>query len=368
MSAYNEGKRAKNRDNGGSSCRLLLAILAVLLIAAALLTVSCRAAGPGEKETPPAETPANGDVTEDPQYRAGKENGEENGEKGHEDEGILSEELLELRPNELGQIMVLMYHEIGYPESEWRRTPENFRRDLETLYELGYRAVSLTDMVRGNIDIPAGTTPVVLTFDDGNRGNFNYIEAGGELKIDPDCAVAIMEDFYREHPDFGLEGTFFIYYPNPFRQPEYIEKKLRYLVERGFEIGNHTYGHANLSRLNDKEVMRELAMHLQKTREYLPGYEINSLSLPYGAYPQNEQLAVEGSYGETRYSHESVLLVGANPSPSPFHRNFNPYRLPRIRASEMKTEGVGLYDWLEYFEANPEKRYISDGNPALRSN
>ena len=38
-----------------------------------------------------------------------------------------------LPPNELGRIMVLEYHKIDYPEERWTRTPENFRRDLETL-------------------------------------------------------------------------------------------------------------------------------------------------------------------------------------------------------------------------------------------
>lgn len=280
------------------------------------------------------------------------------GETGNEKEEKL---YLGYKPNELGEIMILMYHEISYPEGEWRRTPENLRRDLETLYRLGYRAVSLTDAVRGNIHIPAGTSPVVLTFDDGNRGNFNYLE---QLVIDPDCAVAILESFAAEYPDFGLAATFFIYYPNPFRQPEYIQEKLSYLVKRGFEIGNHTYSHANLSRLSPEEIQKELALHIKKTREYLPGYDVNSLSLPYGAYPrQHPELVREGYFDGISYSHKSVLLVGAGPAPSPFHKKFDPYRLLRIRASEMKTEGVGLYDWLDYFEDNPHLRYISDGVP-----
>ncbi|HAA35110.1 MAG TPA: hypothetical protein DCD97_07355, partial [Firmicutes bacterium] len=94
--------------------------------------------------------------------------------------GTILPELMQHKPNELGEVMILMYHEIGYPESAWRRTPENFRLDLENLYEQGYRAISLMDLVRGNIDIPAGTSPVVLTFDDGNKGNFYYLENNGE--------------------------------------------------------------------------------------------------------------------------------------------------------------------------------------------
>ncbi len=276
------------------------------------------------------------------------------------DEDLLAELLL-LKPNELGDILILMYHEIGSPEGEWRRTPENFRRDLQTLYALGYRAVSLQDVVNNRIDIPAGTSPVVLTFDDGNRGNFNYLEINGDLQLDRDCAVAIMENFYRENPDFGLAATFYIYWPNPFRQPQYLQTKLNYLVEQGFEIGNHTNTHANLSRISPEEIRRELALHLRETHKYLPGYKITSLSLPYGAYPKEPLLAREGSHQGTSYQHEAVLLVGANPAPSPYHKKFNQFKLPRIKASEIKTDGVGMYDWLEYFEENPSRRYISDG-------
>ncbi|NMB40868.1 MAG: polysaccharide deacetylase family protein [Firmicutes bacterium] len=278
--------------------------------------------------------------------------------------GVMTAELLDQKPNELGEIMILMYHEIGYLEAEWTRTPENFRRDLETLYEQGYRAVPLMDFVKGNIDIPAGTSPVVFTFDDGNKGNFYYEENESELKPASDCAVGIMEDFYQEKPDFGLAATFFIYYPNPFRESQHIEKKLNYLVSKGFEIGNHTHGHADLSRLNSNEIQRELALHVQKTQEYVAKCEINSLALPYGSYPKkSSNFLLEGSFDGTAYKNEAVLLVGANPSVSPFHEKFNVSRLPRIRASEMKTEGVGLYDWLDYFQRHPDKRYVSDGDP-----
>jgi len=68
----------------------------------------------------------------------------------------------ELTPNELGRIMILEYHKIDYPEERWTRTPENFRRDLETLYAKGYRLVNLGDLLDRRIALPAGTTVGVL--------------------------------------------------------------------------------------------------------------------------------------------------------------------------------------------------------------
>ena len=45
--------------------------------------------------------------------------------------------------NEYGKIMILAYHEIGYPEGRYRRTPENFKKDLELLLEKGYWSLLL---------------------------------------------------------------------------------------------------------------------------------------------------------------------------------------------------------------------------------
>ncbi len=262
--------------------------------------------------------------------------------------------------NELGQIMILMYHEIGEPEAEWCRTPENFRRDLDTLYQKGYRLIPLNDFIDGNIDTPAGTTPVVLTFDDGSGGQFRYLENGA---IDPDCAVAMLEDFNRQHPDFGLAATFFTYYEYPFRQNEHIQNKYDYLVQKGLEIGNHTYTHENLRKLSPEEAKEQIAKHLRRTGDYLPGYQVRSLALPYGEYPEDMDYIIAGTWEGISYYNEAILLVGANPAPSPFSNDFDPSRLPRVRASEMFTAGMGMYEWLEILDEQPGQRYISDGDP-----
>src|SRR3712207_7972915 len=86
----------------------------------------------------------------------------------------------DLPPNELGRIMVLEYHRTGSPEGEFVRTLENFRKDLQALYQAGYRPVTMRQVLEGNIDIPRGTTPVVFTMDDATRGQF-YLRPDGKI-------------------------------------------------------------------------------------------------------------------------------------------------------------------------------------------
>lgn len=274
-------------------------------------------------------------------------------------------DLKKIKANENGQVMILMYHGIGEEEAEWVRTAENFRKDLKVLYDNGYRLISLKDYIENNIKVEAGYTPFVLTFDDGAKNNFNFIEENGERKIDPDCAVGILEEFKKVHPDFGSGGSFFVYYPVPFRQKELIKEKYEYLLSNGYDIGNHAYTHENLGKLSVEDVQKALAKNVKSTQEYLPGYDVYALALPLGIGPKgdNYKYAAQGEYEDVKYNHRAVLKVGSNPAPSPVNVKFDPIRLPRVRASEMKTDGVGLYDWLQHFAKKPEKRYISDGNP-----
>lgn len=260
--------------------------------------------------------------------------------------------------------MILEYHQIAEPEGRWTRTPANLRRDIERLRERGYRLVGLTELLDGTFALPAGTSPVVLTFDDSSPGQFRYIERNGRLEIDPECAVAILEAFGRAHPEFGLKATFYVLpgaaQPHRlFGQPEHEARKLQYLVGRGFEIGNHTLWHATLSKYPEAAVRKQLAQAQQWIERLVPGYRLRTLALPMGAYPQQLEWAIQGSADGVSYRHEAILQVAGGVVPSPFSRRFDPYRLPRIQAVESE-----LAYWLGYFDRHPGDRFVSDGDPA----
>lgn len=275
---------------------------------------------------------------------------------------------LSYEPSEGGKIMVLMYHNIGEEEEPWVRTPDNFRADLQYLYEEGYRPIRLTDYARGHIDTPAGMTPYVITFDDARENNFRYLADGS---IDPDCAVGILMEFAEMYEDFSPHATFFSNSPIPFRVEGEEVEKVQFLIDNGMDIGNHTWGHEDFTWLNGDELQESIGSQAEYLDTIVPeGYEVNTLALPFGSRPEDGSFTHylrEGSYNGFAYNNIAILNVGWDPAYSPFHVNFDPESIPRIRASEMEVDDVGIYNWLSYFESNPEERFISDGNPYIVS-
>ena len=274
---------------------------------------------------------------------------------------------LSLKPNEAGKVMILMYHNIGPEEKEWVRTPENFRKDLLSLYEKGYRPISLRDYVTGNITTPAGYTPIILTFDDGNKNNFEYLE---DNTIDKDSAVGILLDFNKEYPEFSPAATFFLNGDGPFGQRGQEADKLNFLLENGMDIGNHTRTHPNFKTLSKEGLQEEIGAQAQYLKEFIKDefYNIDTIALPFGSRPKDESLTSflkEGSYNGVEYNNIAILNVGWNPAHSPYDTRFDFESIPRIRASEMKVDNVGMYNYIEYFDNNPQERYISDGFPDI---
>lgn len=250
----------------------------------------------------------------------------------------------------LGHVLVLEYHRIGAEESAWTRSVENFRADLERLYRLGYRPVTMSEYVENRMNLPPGASPVVITFDDSTPCQFRLLSDG---RIDPSCAVGIWLDFARTRPDFPVKATFYVLPPVPFGQKAHVGEKLRRLREWGSEIGSHTVSHRSLDSMSDEQVLREFAGSIEFLAKY--GVRPTSLALPYGRKPRNADLLESFRHRDGEVGFRSVTYVGARPALSPVDPRFRPHRIPRV----LGTGGsLGVTYWLDRVERGLSRPYV----------
>ena len=283
---------------------------------------------------------------------------------------VPSIDLQVVKPDESGKIMVVMFHNFvesfepsKYDKGEYTTTFNEFRKLLPSLYEQGYRLVSMNDYLNNNISVTAGCIPMIFTFDDGTSGQFNLVNEGGNLVANGNSAVGIIEEFNKTHPDFGVEGTFYVNLGNGTFQGEgTLEQRLKYLADKGFEIGNHTYTHINLTNAKDaNEIQKEIGLNQKAMYEFIPEYKLNTFSLPYGAPSKNLQAYVQkGEYEGTKYENLAIMEVGWDPTFSPVSKSFNPLSVHRVRASGINPVDADLAWWIK--NLTREGQYISDGN------
>jgi hypothetical protein len=280
-------------------------------------------------------------------------------------------------PNEMGRVPVLMYHLIGDHESPWGRERGNFRRDLELLYDRGYRPVNMVDVLDRKIDLPAGLSPVVFTFDDASPSQFRYIERDGQLIIDSTSAVGIWLDFAKSHPGWGNKAVFCMlpaasaghaFFGNgniEGQKTAWRFKKVQQLAAMGFELCDHTLWHAQLNKYSDAVVQEQIARGLMAIDSAVPGYKVRSFALPLGAWPKNHALAKSGSWTDPKtgktvtYNFDAIFEVWGSPVPSPYSPSFNPLSVQRLKVS-----GNALPNALDNLDRTGE-RYVSDGNPSV---
>ena len=279
--------------------------------------------------------------------------------------------------NELGKVPIMMYHGIKNVKSSetgntggnvdkngYTRTSEAFREDLEFYYENGYRMVKLSDYVNGNIDIEYGYSPIVITFDDGNANNIKVtgLDSNGNIVIDPSSAVGILEEFKKNHKDAPVTAIFFIT-SNLFNQPDYDEKIINWLVDNGYEVGNHTWGHNNFSEISTSKTEEVVAKMYSKLDKLIPGKYSKIVALPYGSpynkTHQNYSHIINSSYDGKTYETVAALRVGWEPEVSPFNKNFDATFLKRCRAYD---NNGNEFDIKMVFNSLKKTRYISDGN------
>jgi hypothetical protein len=202
-----------------------------------------------------------------------------------------------------------------------------------------------------------------MTFDDATNNQVGFLQDGS---LDPNSALGIMENFAKAHPDFPAVATFYI--PrNAFEgNGSTPGKTLRWLVEHGFELGNHSRDHTPFNTIDSTEVQRQLVLGGHVLSDRIPGYTAHTMALPLGALPTPRSLATRGEWHGQSYRFNGVFLDGAEPSQSPFAKKFTPGAIPRIRpnpywnGSRDFTGGM----WFDILERNPGMRYVSDGDPA----
>jgi len=265
--------------------------------------------------------------------------------------------------NELGKVMVLQYHRIGYPEQRFQRTPDNFRADLQRLYQGGYYPVNFVDLLNGLPNVPPGKKPVVLTFDDSDVSQFHLLD---DRTIDADSAVGIMLNFYNQHPqEWPPRATFFVLgndsadHSSIFGQPDWAKTKIQFLVDTGMEVGSHTVNHTDLSVATAERIYWELAVSKRVIEQLAPGYSLQSLAAPYGGFPYTLDFLKTGAWGDFSYAYSGNAAAWGGASVSPFDPAFERYRVARIEVT-----GSWLDYWLTYFEQTPQDYYTSDGDPS----
>jgi peptidoglycan/xylan/chitin deacetylase (PgdA/CDA1 family) len=280
-----------------------------------------------------------------------------------------------LPPNPGGRVPILEYHVIADSDSRWARSWRHFRQDLQMLYERGYRPVTVSQLVDRQLNIPAGTSPVVITFDDASPGQFRYVEYDGRLEIDSTSAVGVWLAFHAEHPDWGNRATFCLlpaadaghaFFGDKGIQGQktgWRMKKVRFLADQGFELCDHTLWHADLAKYDDATVQEQIARGQVAIDSAVPGYRVRTFALPLGVWPKNRVLAQRGAWTDPktgqvyRYAFDAILEVSGGANRSPYDPQFNPLTLHRVQVND--GDLVRVLDMLD----RTRSRYVAGGAP-----
>ncbi len=169
-------------------------------------------------------------------------------------------------------VPILMYHEVvarrdlaslaGKLQKNYVITDEQFARHLEILRELDHTVIGLDQFVawtNGGAALPP--RPVVISFDDGYWGNYQY-------------AFPLLQQYH-------ASATFFVVSRKIGDTHMMTWSQLCEMREAGMLIESHTASHPLLSQLDERATRAELEESRQ-TIEHHVGAPVHFLSLPNG--------------------------------------------------------------------------------------
>lgn len=177
-------------------------------------------------------------------------------------------------------VHVLMYHRVNsYRKDELSVPPDRFRKQVEWLHRHGFRNTRMAELESGSMARGDNSPRVIFTFDDGYEDN--YIEAYPVLREYGYTAILYLPFDYigtsKMYPRDALESG----------RPEHNRLLTWHQVEEmlkdGMEIGSHTMGHPNLTRISPERAKREIVESKHRLEERLH-VKVTSFCYPEGYF------------------------------------------------------------------------------------
>ena len=135
------------------------------------------------------------------------------------------------------------------------------------VYGLRSQAVAadsgLVRMVEGGGGVPVDVKKIAITFDDGPHPRYTEQLLDG-LK------------------ERGVVATFFVTGEHAELHPEIIER----MIQEGHLVGNHTYSHIQLTKVN-REVFKEELIKTNEILKNITGQEVQYVRPPYGSWDKS---------------------------------------------------------------------------------
>ena len=260
-----------------------------------------------------------------------------------------------MKPDELGVVPVLMHHQIRPNGSALR--PDRRRSSAASWRGSGATASTrcarrasspgswTSRRARRRSCSPSTTRPTTRSAS-CRTARSTRTPALGDARGLRDAASRLPGDGDVLRPAERLRGE----------RPARPGKTLRWLVEHGFELGNHTKDHIALNTLDSTEVQRQLVLGDRVLSDRLPGYRAaDDGAAARRAAPPRARSPSRARWDGQSYRFAGVFLAGAEPTPSPFSTKWDPAAIPRIRTNP-NWNGTRDFTggmWLDILERNP---------------
>ena len=227
----------------------------------------------------------------------------------------------------------------------------DFQEELEKLYASDYVTVSLEKWLAGDLRVPEGKRPLVMSMDDVFYRNQIVLTSDGTPS--DQTGLGLSWKFSKEHPDFGFHWALFANLGDkPFGVGTDAEQKVQlanvivWCLENDAMVYNHTYRHTRLGRttaigitseLKNNDVYLRKLLALVNRQDLIPKIG-NLIALPAGQWPRPDTAAaLYGYINPEGVPLQAILdvdfIVRPNFMAAPYAAKFDQWKLPRMVAN-----------------------------------